>query len=98
MNIKEKISLLIKKIEEHNVNYYIKNNPLISNVKKIPLDKSLVELGYFDSIGIYNLVIYLENLFKIKIEGEEITIEKFGSINKMVNLIYKKSKKKSKKS
>ena len=31
MNIKEKISLLIEKIEEHNVNYYIKNNPLISD-------------------------------------------------------------------
>ena len=31
MDIKNKISLLIDKIEEHNVNYYIKQNPLISD-------------------------------------------------------------------
>ena len=28
---KKKISLLIKKIEAHNINYYIKDNPLISD-------------------------------------------------------------------
>ena len=31
MDIKNKILLLIDKIEEHNVNYYIKENPLISD-------------------------------------------------------------------
>ena len=31
MTIKDKISRIIKKIEEHNVNYYIKENPLISD-------------------------------------------------------------------
>ena len=31
MDIKKKISILIEKIEEHNVNYYIKENPLISD-------------------------------------------------------------------
>ena len=31
MDIKKKISILIEKIEEHNINYYIKENPLISD-------------------------------------------------------------------
>ena len=56
-------------------------------MKSIPMDKSLVELGYIDSFGVIDLVTYFENKWKIKIENEEITKEKFGSINKMVNLI-----------
>ena len=44
MNIKEKILLLIKKIEEHNVNYYIKENPLISDHEYDLLLKELQNL------------------------------------------------------
>ena len=36
------------------------------------------------------LVSFIEKKFKITINDEEITKEKFGSINKMTNLIYSK--------
>ena len=75
-----------KEIEKDLIRYLKKGNPILSNMKNISMDESLVELGYIDSFGIVDLVTYFENKWKIKIENEEITKEKFGSINKMVNL------------
>jgi acyl carrier protein len=69
-----------------------KGNPTIKNLKKIPENKSLVELGYMDSFGVIEVVGYFEKKYSIKIDDNEITKEKFGSINKMINLVYEKSK------
>ena len=69
------------------VSFLKKGNPSLNKIKDIPNDKSLVELGYMDSFGVIDAVTFIENKWKIKIEDEELTKEKFGSINKMVNLI-----------
>ena len=74
--------------------YLKKGNPSLNKIKEIPLDKSLVELGYMDSFGVIDTVTFIENKWKIKIEDDELSKEKFGSINKMVNLIYQKNNKK----
>ena len=79
-----------KEIEEDLIRYLKNGNPNLSNMKDIPMDKSLVELGYMDSFGVIDLVTYLESKWKVKIENEEITQDHFGSINKMVNLVNKK--------
>ena len=79
-----------KEIEEDLIRYLKNGNPNLSNMKDIPMDKSLVELGYMDSFGVIDLVTYLESKWKVKIENKEITQDQFGSINKMVNLVYKK--------
>ena len=76
-----------KEIEKDLIRYLKNGNPILSNMKNISMDESLVELGYIDSFGIIDLVTYFENKWKIKIENEEITKEQLGSINKMVNLI-----------
>ncbi len=76
------------------ITYLKKGNPSLDKIKDIPMDKSLVELGYMDSFGVIDTVTFIENKWKIKIEDEELTKEKFGSINKMVNLIYHKISKK----
>ena len=76
-----------KEIEKDLIRYLKNGNPILSNMKNISMDESLVELGYIDSFGIIDLVTYFENKWKIKIENEEITKEQFGSIDKMVNLI-----------
>ena len=71
------------------LNYLMLGNPSLKK-QKIPLDKSLMELGYLDSFGIIELVTFLEKKFKVKIEDNEIVIEIFGSINKMSKLVLKK--------
>lgn len=75
------------KVYDQLVSFLKKGNPSLNKIKDIPNDKSLVELGYMDSFGVIDAVTFIENKWKIKIEDEELTKEKFGSINKMVNLI-----------
>lgn len=84
------MSITNKEIEKDLVDYLKKGNPVLNEINNIPVKESLVELGYIDSFGIIDIVTYLENKWKVKIENEEITKEHFGSINKMVNLVYKK--------
>ena len=84
------MSITNKEIEEDLIRYLKNGNPNLSNMKEMPMDKSLVELGHIDSFGVIDLVTYLESKWKVKIENKEITQDQFGSINKMVNLVYKK--------
>jgi acyl carrier protein len=72
------------------VDYLKKGNPIYADLKEIPLDKSLVELGYMDSFGVIDIVTFLEGNYSITINDDEITKEKFGSINKMAKLVKEK--------
>ena len=49
-----------EKIFDELLAYLKMGNPLIANLKKVPLNESLVELGYLDSFGIIDLVEFLE--------------------------------------
>ena len=74
------------------VEYLRSGNPVFSNLdyQDIPFDKSLVELGYIDSFGVVDIVVFLEGTYSVKILDDEINKENFGSINKMVNLVLSK--------
>lgn len=74
------------------LNYLKSGNPLLKNKKKIPLNKSLLELGLIDSFGVIEIISYLEKKYKIQIDDSEITKEKFGSIEKMAKLVLNKIK------
>ena len=43
--------------------------------------------GYLDSAGIIELVIWIEDYFKIIINDEDITINNLGSINSIANFV-----------
>jgi acyl carrier protein len=79
-----------KTIEKDFVEFLKRGNPLIKNLKIIPKDKSLVELGLVDSFGVIEMIGYFEKKYKIRIKDNEITKEKFGSINKMIKLVSEK--------
>ena len=55
------------------IEYLCAGNPLISKLEKIPMNESLVELGYMDSFGVIDIVLFLEGNYKIQILDEEIT-------------------------
>jgi len=84
------MSITSKEIEKDLIRYLKNGNPILDKMKDVPLNESLVELGYIDSFGVIDLVTYLENKWKVKIENAEITKEKFGSISKIINLVYSK--------
>ena len=72
------------------VQHILNNFPSQFDAKTLPMNESLYELGLLDSMGVIELVEFLENEFNIRIEDEEITYEKMGSINKMTELIISK--------
>ena len=76
-----------KKIRLEIIDYLKNGNPMIQDLKEIPLDQSLVELGYMDSFGVVDIVMFLEGQYSVTIDDDEITKEKFGSINKMAKLV-----------
>ena len=77
-------------IQKNILNFLKKGNPLLNDVKKIPLDKSLLEMGLIDSFALIELVGFLEKFYKIEIKESDLTKRKFGSIIKMSNLVIKK--------
>lgn len=78
-----------KKIIDEIVKFVKLSNPSIQK-KKIPLNQSLLKLSILDSYGIIELVMFIEKKYKVSIGDEELTTEKFGSIEKMTNLIIEK--------
>ena len=84
------MNITTKQIEEELITYLKKGNPNIDNLKVIPKDISLVEQGYMDSFAIVDLVTYFENKWEIEIQNHEISVENFGSINKMIKFIESK--------
>ena len=70
--------------------YLRESNPVAAERGELPLDESLYELGILDSFGVVETVDFIEKKWSIRILDAEITVEKFGSINKMARLVSEK--------
>lgn len=55
----------------------------------IEVDKSLVDTGIIDSIGLIEIAAYIEREYSIKVEESQMTKENFGSVEKIVKFIQK---------
>jgi len=51
----------------------------------------LLESGIIDSLGVLDVVGFLEQTFNIKIDDEDLTPDNFGNIKCMVSFVQKKS-------
>jgi len=72
------------------VRYLHQTNPLAAERGELPLDESLYEIGVLDSFGVVETVDFIERHWSIRILDAEITVEKFGSLNKMARLVREK--------
>ena len=54
------------------------------------LDLRLIEEDVIDSLGIFSLVEFIDERFRIEIEPEEITIENFGTLRGIEALVRRK--------
>jgi acyl carrier protein len=55
--------------------------------------ESLMELGVIDSLGIFRLVAFLEETFRVRIGDEEITHDNLKSVDSIEQLVIGKQKK-----
>ncbi len=80
-----------EQIVDEIVEYNVDNNPVTDDDLPLPRDESLYEKGILDSTGVIELVDFIEQRWSIKIRNDEITLERFGSLNKMARLVRDKT-------
>jgi acyl carrier protein len=66
---------------EKNIVQFLRSRGFLDGKKTIKETESLTESGVIDSIGLLQLVDYLESTYKIEIPMEIITPENFDTLN-----------------
>ncbi|MUH36574.1 acyl carrier protein [Zobellia amurskyensis] len=69
---------------------YIKNKLVTESIETINIHEDLLGSGLVDSIGMVQLVLFIETEAGIKVSPEEMTIENFMTINHMLRFIASK--------
>ena len=59
---------------------YIKTEISMDSMDTIDLDEDLLGNGIVDSLGMFKLIAFLENEFKVKIPPEDMTVENFNTV------------------
>jgi acyl carrier protein len=71
---------------------YIAQNLLFSdNGFEYSDDASLLEEGIVDSLGVLELVLFLEETFAVAVEDQDVIPDNFDSVNKLADYIQRKS-------
>ena len=65
---------------------FISRNFMVE-IEEIPLDRSLIDEGIIDSFGLIEISSFMENQFQITMDEEEMTLDNFGSVLKMIDYI-----------
>ena len=77
-------------IEEKIRNYLLKE--LVRDHTQIDLkrDESLIDRGIIDSLGLFKLVSFIEEEFRIAVEPHEVRTDNFETLSVVTNLVRKK--------
>ena len=70
---------------------FIVENFLFEEDKNLKKDTSFLENGIINSVGILELVLFLEETFGFTVDDEELIPENLDSIANVVNYVQKKS-------
>jgi acyl carrier protein len=72
------------------IKQFIIDNFLFGNADGIQDDTSFLEEGIIDSTGVLELITFLEEQFKIKVEDDELVPENLDSINNVIGFLARK--------
>jgi len=75
---------------KHKIRAYVLNNLAPRGVQDVGDDQSLVESGVADSLGIFQMVAFLEETFGIAIGDHEIVQSNFETIEAVTNFVVRK--------
>jgi len=77
---------------ETQIKEYIARNLLFSdNGFPYPDDASFLEEGIVDSVGVMELVAFVEEKFDLKVDDTDVIPDNFDSINKLAAFVRRKS-------
>lgn len=63
--------------------YFAEDDPIAD-------EDSFLETGVVDSMGVMELVAFVQTEFKIEVEQKEIVVENFDSVRKLANFVRRK--------
>lgn len=69
---------------------FITNNFLGAKENNLSDDESLLEKGVIDSTGVMELILFLEETFKVSIEDDEIVPDNLDTINRISQFVNSK--------
>jgi acyl carrier protein len=76
---------------EERLRTFIQNNFLLGDKNRaIKEDESFLQSGIIDSTGVLELVNFIEETYKIKVEDEELVPENLDSIQNLIAYIQRK--------
>jgi acyl carrier protein len=78
--------------EDHNMltiirSFVVNELAAVKGIMEVTADESLIDTDILDSMGVVQLVTYLEEKFDIRFGDDEITAENFGTLNAINNLV-----------
>jgi len=78
-------------VMEEKLRTFIQNNFLLGDKNRtIKKDESFLQNGIIDSTGVLELVNFIEETYKIKVEDEELVPENLDSIQNLISYIQRK--------
>lgn len=66
---------------------YIKKELAIGSKRNIQMDDDLLSAGIIDSLGVLQLVAFIEDQFKIQMPDEDVVLENFQSVNALTSYL-----------
>ena len=77
-------------IEDKIMTFIMRHYPL-ARKKKVDESTPLLEIGVIDSLGVIDLVTFMEDTFFISVTDSEITSDNFRTIRDLTAFVYSKS-------
>jgi acyl carrier protein len=71
---------------EETLKAFIEEN-LVRDKRPITLDEPLIERGALDSLGMLNLISFLEERAGVRVPDDEVLLENFASVNAIVETV-----------
>jgi len=71
---------------EESLKAYIEEN-LVRDKKPITLDEPLLDRGVLDSMGMLNLISFLEEKAGVRVPDDDVLLENFASVNAIVETV-----------
>jgi acyl carrier protein len=67
--------------------YIVSQQPSAFTAETLPCDRSLIDLGLLDSVGVIEFIVFVQATWGIEIAPEDITKERMGSVQMMASLV-----------
>ena len=72
---------------EHEVRTFLTENFSLGHLTRLPGNQSLTERGFIDSVGIVEVLSFLETRYEIQISDDETVPENIDTIDNIVRFI-----------